>query len=96
MRNSCNAGGRPVAAVVLGALILTGTLIWDCIAAVPPATADPTTACGPDQATAVQSAISQLSPPRLPFDWSRMPGELPGLVARQQLRSMRRPVHHRW
>ena len=47
MRNSCNAGGRQVAAVLLGALILTGTLIWHCIAAAPPAVADPTTAPTP-------------------------------------------------
>ena len=65
MRNSCNAGWRPVAAVLLRALILTGTLIWNCIAAVPPAAADPITACGPDQATAVQSAISQMPPPQI-------------------------------
>jgi hypothetical protein len=41
MRNSCNADRRPVAVVLLGALILTGSLIWGCIAAAPPARADP-------------------------------------------------------
>jgi LppP/LprE lipoprotein len=65
MRKSCNAGGRPVTAVLLSALVLTGTLIWNCIAAVPPAVADPTTACGPDQATAVQTALAQMPPPQI-------------------------------
>jgi len=32
MRNSCNADRRPVAAVLLSAPILTGTLMWNCIA----------------------------------------------------------------
>ena len=65
MRNSCTAGGRPVAATLLAALFLTGTVIWNCIAAVPPAIADPVNACGPDQATAVQSAIAQMPPPQI-------------------------------
>ncbi|MBV9515968.1 MAG: LppP/LprE family lipoprotein [Mycobacteriaceae bacterium] len=61
MRNNCNA----VAGVFLTALILAGTLIWHGIVTVPPAVADPPTSCGPDQATAVQSAISQMPPPQL-------------------------------
>jgi hypothetical protein len=65
MRNGCNAGGRSVAAIFLGALVLAGTLIWNCIAAAAPAVADPPTACGPDQATAVQSAIAQMPPPQM-------------------------------
>jgi hypothetical protein len=64
MGNGCKAGGRPVAAVLLGGFILTGTLIWTCLAAVPPAVADPPNACGPDQATAVQSALVQMPPPQ--------------------------------
>ncbi len=47
------------------AFILTDTLIWSCIVAVPHAAADPATTCGPDQATAVQSAVAQMPPPQM-------------------------------
>ncbi len=47
------------------AFILMGTLMWSCIVAVPNAAADPPTTCGPDQATAVRSAMAQMPPPQI-------------------------------
>jgi hypothetical protein len=47
------------------AFILIDILTWSCIAAVPYAAADPATTCGPDQATAVRSAVAQMPPPQI-------------------------------